>query len=79
MRDHERRTRRSDVPRIPNWLFYIVTLTIVGLWVAGIVISFFSKTFQMPESLNALAPVAVVAVYSGKAVADRRRGDDEDE
>jgi hypothetical protein len=64
------------VPTIPNWLFYLVTLLILGLWGAGIVMSFLSSSFQMPESLNAAVPIVLVGVYGVKAVSDRRGDDD---
>jgi hypothetical protein len=67
------------MPTIPNWLFYIVTLLVLGLWSAGIVISFISSTFQMPETLNGAVPLVLVGVYSVKAVSDRRGEDDDNE
>jgi hypothetical protein len=67
------------VPRIPGWLFYVVTLTIVGLWAVGVVLTFVSSSFQMPESLNGALPIVLVALYTTKAASDRRRGGDDDE
>lgn len=73
---------RADGPQrrnpIPNWLFYTVTLAVVGLWGAGIVISFVSKTFEMPASLNAALPVVLVGLYGTKAASDHRSDDDDD-
>lgn len=61
------------MPRIPNWLFYVVTLVIVGLWAAGIVLSFVSASFQMPESLNGALPIVITGLYVSKAASDRDR------
>lgn len=74
MGDHD----RPPGPRIPNWLFYGVTLVVVSLWGAGIVISFVSSTFQMPESLNAALPIVLAGLYGAKALGDRDRGDDDE-
>jgi hypothetical protein len=74
------------VPRIPNWLFYVVTLTVVGLWAVGIVLSLASPDFHMPPSLSGVIPVVLVGMYTAKANSDskqdrddRNSGDDEDE
>lgn len=75
------------MPRIPNWLFYVVTLTVVGLWAVGIVLSLASPDFKMPPSLSGVIPVVLVGMYTAKANSDskhddhdhRDSGDDEDE
>lgn len=76
---HRRRPKpkKSQGRQIPNWLFYLVTLTILALWGAGIVLSFVSRSFEMPVSLNAAMPIVLVGVYGAKAVSDHRSDDDE--
>lgn len=83
MRDRQRPgdRRPNAVPRIPKWLVYFVVIAVTGLWMVGIVMSMLSKSFQMPESLNALMPLVLTVVLGSKHLSDQRRNgrDDDDE